>query len=164
MPTYPPHSDHAPRIEFIARGLMVWGDRVLVCRNLKHGYGYLPGGHVEPDERAADACEREFLEETGLSVRAGRCLLVCEARFTQQGKRRHEVTAVFHVEHPHAGGSEEPPEVVSREAKIGFEWIARERVSAVDLRPVAMRSWLLGREWGGSSGDTSGPDWISVSE
>lgn len=171
----PPPLDHAGvyrPIEFIARGLTLWGagkeekegDRVLVCRNLKHGYAYLPGGHVDPGEAAAEACVREYLEETGMKVRAGRCLLVCEARFTQKGVRRHELSVVFHVEHPDAEAGGSPPVVASREPGIGFEWITREHLADADLRPAGMRSWLLGRGWGGSIGDTFGPDWISVNE
>ena len=154
-------------IELIARGLLIWGDRVLVCRNLKGGYCYLPGGHVDPGESAADACAREFLEETGLRVRPGRCLLVCEARFTQNTKRRHEVSIVFHVEHPAewgAHGGDVPPAVVSLEPKISFEWIARECMPQADLRPSATREWLLGRGPNPSTGDTSGPDWLSITE
>ena len=154
-------------IELIARGLLIWGDRVLVCRNFKGGYCYLPGGHVDPGESAADACAREFLEETGLRVRPGRCLLVCEARFTQNSKRRHEVSIVFHVEHPDEWGAHRgdlPPAVVSVEPKIAFDWVARECLPQTDLRPRATREWLLGRGTGLSTGDTSGPDWLSITE
>ncbi len=169
-------SDESPvqKIEIIARGVLTWGAFTLVCRNLKHDYFYLPGGHVEPGECASDACTREFLEETGLVIRTLGCVLVCEARFTQHGKRRHEITTVFHVEH--AGESHEewgvdrekkggpPPAVASMEDKIAFEWIDREQLESCDLRPECMRKWLFGRQFKGSMGDTGGPDWISVTE
>lgn len=112
-------------VEFIARGLMIRSGRALLCRNLKHGYTYLPGGHVEFGEGAEAACRREFLEETGLAVVVGECVLVCEARFTQSGRDRHEVTAVFLVEHPGwepPVPGDTPPAVPSLERKIGFEW------------------------------------------
>jgi ADP-ribose pyrophosphatase YjhB (NUDIX family) len=41
------------RIEVIARGVMFHEEHVLLCQNCKHGYYYLPGGHVEPGEAAA---------------------------------------------------------------------------------------------------------------
>ncbi len=154
-------------IEFIARGMLIEAGHLLACRNLKHGYLYLPGGHVDFGESAAEACAREFLEETGLAVRVRDCRLVCEARFEQGGKPRHEITAVFLVEHsdpagrhpPTAAGS--PAPVPSLEPKIGFDWIARERLAEADLRPRVMRDWLIGRVESGPDDGTDRPDWIS---
>jgi len=86
----------------ISRGLMVAEGHVLLCRSLKGGYSYLPGGHVEWGEPAATALAREFAEETGLQVNVGGLLAVSENAFIQNGKRRHELNLVFHVEHPHS--------------------------------------------------------------
>lgn len=97
MPDTPHH------IEFIARGLVLRGQHLLVCANRKHGYLYLPGGHVEPGESSAAALVREFKEETGLTVEAGRMMLVSENAFTQRDRLRHEINLVFHVEHPPPG-------------------------------------------------------------
>jgi ADP-ribose pyrophosphatase YjhB (NUDIX family) len=47
-------------------------ERVLLTRRADNGHWCLPGGHMEPGESAAEACEREVLEETGLTVRATR--------------------------------------------------------------------------------------------
>jgi ADP-ribose pyrophosphatase YjhB (NUDIX family) len=90
---------HAGTIEILARGLLIRSGRVLLCRNVDRGYFYLPGGHVEFGEPAHAALEREFLEETGRTVRAGVCLLASEHAFRQGKKDRHELNLVFHVEH-----------------------------------------------------------------
>ncbi|HBS29529.1 MAG TPA: hypothetical protein DEB06_08795 [Phycisphaerales bacterium] len=146
----------AERIELIARGLLAAESRVLLCRNLKHGYFYLPGGHVECSESASDACAREFHEELGWAVRPGPLLLVTEQQFCQNDKERHEVTLVFHVEH-----SERPPtpspDPVSREPKIGFEWIELAALPDVDLRPPAVKAWLIA---GADSAGLDRPGWI----
>ena len=42
--------------------------RVLLTKRLDNGQWCLPSGGLEPGESAAEACEREVLEETGLSV------------------------------------------------------------------------------------------------
>jgi 8-oxo-dGTP pyrophosphatase MutT (NUDIX family) len=47
-------------------------ERVLLTRRADNGHWCLPGGHMEAGESAAEACEREVLEETGLQVRATR--------------------------------------------------------------------------------------------
>ena len=57
---------------FVARE----GRVLLVKRNKKAGYGMwsLPGGHVEPGEKARDAVLRELAEETGVTARVERVL------------------------------------------------------------------------------------------
>jgi len=138
-------------IEIIARGLAARGAEVLLCRSAKHGYFYLPGGHVDPMEGAADACVREFLEETGLRVRAGECLLVAEVRFGEGRRAVHELNVVFHVEHE---GGAWPDAVESREQKIAFEWVDRAALVDIDLRPRAIKAWLVADEQGGSEVQT----------
>jgi len=46
--------------------------RVLLTKRKDNGQWCLPSGGVEPGESVAEACEREVLEETGLSVRVKR--------------------------------------------------------------------------------------------
>jgi len=46
--------------------------RVLLTKRQDNGQWCLPSGGVEPGESVAEACEREVLEETGLSVRVKR--------------------------------------------------------------------------------------------
>jgi 8-oxo-dGTP pyrophosphatase MutT (NUDIX family) len=46
--------------------------RILLTRRADNGQWCLPSGGMEPGESAAEACEREVLEETGLRVRVRR--------------------------------------------------------------------------------------------
>jgi len=46
--------------------------RILLTRRMDNGQWCLPGGRMESGESAAEAWEREVLEETGLSVRVKR--------------------------------------------------------------------------------------------
>ena len=48
--------------------------KVLLTQRMDNGRWCLPGGHMESGESAAEACEREVWEETGLKVRATRLL------------------------------------------------------------------------------------------
>jgi len=140
MPDTPHH------IEFIARGLVLRGQHLLVCANRKHGYLYLPGGHVEPGESSAAALVREFKEETGLTVEAGRMMLVSENAFTQRDRLRHEINLVFHVEHPPPW----PDDVPSQEPGIEFRWLDLAAVVDADLRPATIKAWIVaGCEEGG---------------
>ena len=49
-------------------------EKILLTRRADNGRWCLPGGHMESGESAAEACEREVLEETGLNVKAIRLL------------------------------------------------------------------------------------------
>lgn len=49
-------------------------EKVLLTQRMDNGRWCLPGGHMESGESAAETCEREVLEETGLKVRAVRLL------------------------------------------------------------------------------------------
>ncbi len=132
-----------PPIEVIARGCLVEESRVLLCRNLKHGYLFLPGGHVEFGESAAVAVAREFLEESGLVVRVRELALASEGVFTTKKHLHHEVNLVFLVERPGAASKPgRPSGVKSREAHIAFEWIELSAVVDFDIRPTAAKAWL----------------------
>jgi 8-oxo-dGTP diphosphatase len=131
----------SPTIEVIARGVTVHNGAVMVCQSIAGGYCYLPGGHVEFGEPAADALVREFLEETGLAVRVGGLLCFTEEVFHQKGRLRHEVNLLFHVELPTPGQT-----VPSLESHIAFRWLPRAEVEHANLLPPSAvqlcRAWI----------------------
>lgn len=154
LPHSPTPGGAPATIEILARGLLFHGERVLLCRNVKHGYRYLPGGHVEPGEAAATALAREFLEESGVAVRVGELLCVTEGGFVQKGRPRHEVNLVFHVEH----GSGNPPAAFpSLEPDIAFDWVDASDIPDADLRPAALRDWVIARVKSGNPGAPGQP-------
>ncbi|MFO0831065.1 MAG: NUDIX domain-containing protein [Phycisphaerales bacterium] len=124
--------------ELISRAILLDRGHVLLCRNLKRGYYYLPGGHVEFSESAAAAAVRELVEETGLRIRIRRCVLVEEHSFTQRGKkksrRRHELNVLFTARFSRARRPLQP--VRSRENHIAFDWVPLTRLRSVRLRPA----------------------------
>ena len=155
-----PTQDQPDRIEIIARGLMVSGGAVLLCRDRKHGHAYLPGGHVEPGELAAAALARELQEEAGLGdVTIGRCLRVEEQRFMQRGTPRHELSIVFHVELPDRLSGVQPP-IAALEPQLAFEWAPINQLDDACLLPASIAQWIrrgvdLDKTcWQGGSGST----------
>ena len=44
-------------------------EKILLTRRTDNGLWCLPGGGIDPGESAAEACEREIREETGLNAR-----------------------------------------------------------------------------------------------
>lgn len=122
------------RIEVIARGVMFHEEHVLLCQNRKHGYYYLPGGHVEPGETAATALVREMHEEAAVDVDAGRVMRVEEHIFMQGGKARHEVNVYMVM-----NTAKDPRAIRSVEADIAFAWVALREIEWADIRPAHAR-------------------------
>lgn len=129
-------------IEVLARGVARADGCVLLCRNRKHGYCYLPGGHVEFGEPAAAALAREFQEECGLQIRVGEFCFAHEQVFRQRGKLRHELSLVFHVELPGTEKGGHPVPVGSLEDHIEFVWHPVATLGEIELLPHHHADWL----------------------
>jgi 8-oxo-dGTP diphosphatase len=153
----PPEDVTRDDIEFIARGCLIERGRVLVCENTKHGYLYLPGGHIEFQESAARALSREFLEECGLAVSVRALGLVSEGSFRTRKRAHHEINLVFHVERVGGGGGRERDEIRSREKGIAFHWVDLATVVDRDIRPNAAKAWLTTLSGRGPTG----VEWVS---
>lgn len=127
-------------IELIARGALIHNGRLLLCRNRKHGHAFLPGGHVNFGEPAAEALLREVREELGIELATGDFLGAMEASFLQSkapdtaaarpskpsqqgpGRRHHEVNLVFELL-PTTGAEFDTDALQSREKPIEFVWM-----------------------------------------
>lgn len=59
-----------PKICLTASAFLVHQDKILLIKHKKLGIWLGPGGHIDADETPHQAAAREFLEETGLQVRA----------------------------------------------------------------------------------------------
>lgn len=95
-------------------------DRFLVgCRPRQvvlAGFHEFPGGKLRPGEDAATAAARECLEETGLVVTAGECLMRVEHDYEHA-----RVRLEFYACEPHD---------VTVEPLPPYEWISRKGLSA----------------------------------
>ena len=66
-----PHCGRWDSRSTVVDGILCRGDEVLLVKrggNPYKGFHALPGGYMDRDETAAQACQREVLEETGLDV------------------------------------------------------------------------------------------------
>ena len=156
----------SPHIAIIARAVCMYAEHVLVCQHVPQGgYFVLPGGHVEFGEPACVAVRREFVEEVGFEPAVGSCVAGFEQIFEHPKGLRHELTLVFHVEHPPhwkrrwPGGP--PPLVSPEEPKVRLVWIPMAEIETVDLRPARMRTWLARRVTGSGGGDPARIDWLT---
>jgi len=71
------------KICYTAAGVLFYQDKILLIKHKKLGFWLPPGGHIEPDELAHEAAEREFLEETGIRVKTMKTGFVIDDKLTQ---------------------------------------------------------------------------------
>jgi len=131
------------RVEVIVRGVCIREGQVLLCHTKGADNTYLPGGHIDFDESARRALEREIREELGRSSQAGRFLGAVEHTFVQKGKPHCEINVVFALE-VDGVTPDRPP--ASAEDYIEFLWAPVESLKARALEPAplcdALPRWL----------------------
>jgi 8-oxo-dGTP diphosphatase len=146
---------HKNQSELIARGFILHQSHVLMCRNTKSNFYYLPGGHIEFAEPAASALKRELQEEASADISVGPLLLTTENSFNDGKQDHHEINLVFHVEQLNGvklaaaevstnstSSGDLRPEIVSQEDGIDFDWIDLAAVADIDIRPLQIKAWL----------------------
>ncbi len=112
------------------------GDEVLIIERAKptlSGIWSLPGGHIEPGERAAEAATREVWEETGVTVEILALADVVDVILRDGNDRlsAHFVIAAFHgrwlAGEPMAGGDASDARFVPVTELDGFALTAGTR-------------------------------------
>jgi 8-oxo-dGTP pyrophosphatase MutT (NUDIX family) len=135
------------RFNLRAVAIIVHGDHVMLHRLDKDAFWSLPGGRVEPGERAEDAVVREMREELGVAVVVERTVCVVENFFAYGAKRHHEIgfyfLTVLDAESPVLDVSVEHYGF-EQDKRITFKWFARARLADVDVRPSFLRELLAG--------------------
>lgn len=122
----------ASSTELIARGVCLHRGHVLLCRNRKKGNIYLPGGHLEGEERAPDALRRELQEELGRRCTIGRFLGTIQHAFDEKNQRIVEINFVFIFRLPRVSLKTPPP---SREEKLEFFWCPLKALAHSGIEP-----------------------------
>ena len=123
------------RIEILARGVLVEGNRLLICRTYDDPLVYLPGGHVDFGETVRAALCREIEEELDQAAKAGRFLGAVQHTFIQKGERHWEMNLVFEMRIP---GLQPPGAPVAAEHHLSFDWVSLDRLRAARLEPAVL--------------------------
>ncbi|MBN9106976.1 MAG: NUDIX hydrolase [Propionibacteriaceae bacterium] len=123
---------------------LIRNDQLLLLHRTAHpgrqstGDWVLPGGHPRDGESMRACATRETLEETGLSVDAGRCLFVYEVVGPTETGRRVELVFAATTSNLDALGQ--------RETDRHPELVNLEDLPGVDLRPP-LAGYLRGLRW-----------------
>ena len=128
-------------IEVIGRAVCISNGNLLLCHSKGVPHTYLPGGHVEFEERAADSLARELSEELGLKGKVGRFLGAVEHAYSRAGERCCEINLVFSVS---LAGLNAPAAPKSMEDYIEFQWVRMADLAKCNLEPYPLRSVIPG--------------------
>ena len=128
-------------IETIARGVCAADGKVLLCKAKGGSSTYLPGGHIEFGETAAEALVREMKEESGLDVEVGRLLGVLENSFLQHGEKHCEINLVYEMSlAPRRDGADAAVNAI--EPWIEFEWRDIGDLASANLLPTEISKFI----------------------
>lgn len=146
-------ADFSKEIHVLTRAVIIQNNHILCAYDprLRTSTGepvfyYLPGGHVEYQESAADSVVRELYEETGEHVQVDRFIGLFERSWdgTPQSLKchKHEVTLVYKAMFKSLS-EKDLPVITSRENhKVAFEWLPLEEIGNKDLRPDLLKNNL----------------------
>jgi 8-oxo-dGTP diphosphatase len=131
-------------------GVLVREGRALVNRAVYRERFTIPSGYVEPGESLEAALVREFAEETGVTIRVGRLVLV---RHKVLRANESDVYLAFAVERESGEPAARPPEIAEvREVPIdaaqGAAWISELSRLAIRLAATSPDGWDRSG-WGG---------------
>ena len=128
-------------IHSIARGLLVHGEEIILCRIKDAKWFFLPGGHIEDGESARVALLRELHEEIGIGdYKITSFIGVCENIFpVEEDILQHEINIIFEVNVPHG------LEVNSKEDHIEFVSIIKKNLKDYKILPATLKDCLI--EW-----------------
>lgn len=135
-------------IELIARGVIVHGDAILLCKPVTADYWYFPGGHVEFDEDSATALKREIKEETDADVVETRFIGIWENVFFQNSfherpQQKHEMNVVFETKLASS-------DIQNMEDHIECRWVPLAEFKEARVLPVFLKEkitqWLQDKQ------------------
>ena len=134
-------------IGLIARAVVIRDLRLLVAHKVGAENTFLPGGHIETGEFAADALKRELGEELGVEAEVGEFIAVLEYAFCyppESEEMIQEIDLVFETEI--SGGVPAELGLASKEKELEFLWVPIEDLEGHTLLPEPLppiiRTWL----------------------
>jgi 8-oxo-dGTP pyrophosphatase MutT (NUDIX family) len=133
------------QFEYLVRGIILAGSRVLLVRQKDGKHTFLPGGHVEAGESAETALAREIAEELGEAATIKAFVGAVENAWVDDGLQIHEINLVFEAE---VSGLDpgKPPE--SKEPHLEFLWGDLASLETLNLQPFPLRECLRSMEHG----------------
>ena len=136
--------DKMQEIEVIARAFIMKDDKVLLA-HAKDAYNtFLPGGHIEKNEFARGALERELFEELGVESKIGDYVGTLEYFYwLKDSSEVQEINIIFQADIDNYS-------VTSKEEKLEFLWVEKIDLEKAHLLPeplpLLLSNWIINRK------------------
>lgn len=136
------------RFNLRTAALIVYQSQILVMRDTRTPYFYLPGGRVRHGETTEEAIKREIMEELGLNLKIEYLAWIAESFFTEDASREcfHEIGFYYVVD----GESEsllERGDTFEFSEKNGsllsFSWMPFEKVPKAYIYPAFIKKRIM---------------------
>ena len=135
-----------------ANGIIVNGNKVLMCSINDNGFWCLPGGHIHLGEDSKTASLREIKEEVGIAFDDSELVLMMENFFIgKKNKKFHELSFYYLMK------GEIPSEKLQdysyeedddgKLVHLEFKWIDIDEIDNFDIRPNAIHKLLKNRDF-----------------
>ena len=127
---------------FRASGALVQNGKILIQRGERDTVFALPGGHVQFGETSAETIVREYKEETGADIEAGRLIWVDE-EFWKWGENNAHTICFYHLlKITNANGMPLDGNFLSlktNDSKLFLEWAPLSKIKNADIYPRFIR-------------------------
>jgi len=140
--------------EKTARGILVYGQSILVSAAIDEPFWILPGGHIDPGETPLQALKREWMEEVGVSIQRIVPVAMLQTRWRRggllQGDLVQETLHLFWIK-----DLLQLPLGIFRgpESSLRFRWVMATQLITENVLPLEAIYWIqdvVGRTQGGS--------------
>ncbi|TSA86086.1 NUDIX domain-containing protein [Deinococcus detaillensis] len=134
---------HLGQHRFLSRAavILIRGGKLLICRENRASWCYLPGGRIKAGEDSLSAAKREIQEEMGRAVGPLKLSYLLENFFENEEQFTHEIGFYYLAESP--PDLPEQPFDNQFDLTSAFEWVSLEHLEEAQLMPPFLRSALL---------------------
>ena len=122
--------------------MIIQNGKILIQRGVNDTVYALPGGHVAFGETSAETIVREYKEETGADVKAGRLIWVDESFWTWNNKAAHTVCFYHLLSIANANAMPLDGEFKSlkdNDSELFLYWIPLEDIKNTDIYPTFIK-------------------------
>lgn len=130
------------RFNYRVAGVLLRDGKVLLHKEGRDQYWYLPGGRCELMETSSDTLVREFMEEANATVRVERLLWVIENFYEARGEAFHEIGLYYLIHSENINTNDEFEGIEINGNTLYFKWFRIDELDQVRVLPDTLREQL----------------------
>ena len=131
-------------IRFVLRvaGIAISDNKVLLTKNIKDDYWFIPGGRIEESEDSKAAIIREMKEELDQNIKIVKYLCMIENFFMENDIKYHEVGIYYKIIVPQKWSGTKT--ITENEQIMEFKWIRIDEFEEIIVYPQNIKNIIKG--------------------